>query len=63
VLFGFWRGQRLGSIDDRLKPGGQYEMGTITFTEDGKIAKTQVKNLVKTAVALNKELGDPTKIH
>jgi hypothetical protein len=38
-------------------------MGTITFTEDGKIAKTQVKKLVKKAVVVNKERGDPTKIH
>ena len=28
VLFGFWRGQRLTHIDERLKPGGKYEMAT-----------------------------------
>ena len=27
VLFGFWRGQRLRSIEPRLKPGGKYRDG------------------------------------
>ena len=62
VLFGFWRGQRLREIDERLKPGGKYEMATITFTEQSKIIPAQVKALVAAAVALNKELGDPTDI-
>jgi hypothetical protein len=26
VLFGFWRGKRLRDIEERLKPGGKYEM-------------------------------------
>ena len=33
VLFGFWRGQRLRELDDRLRPGGKYEMAAIAFAE------------------------------
>lgn len=62
VLFGFWRGQRLREIDARLKPGGKYEMATIVFTEEGPVSSAQVKKLVKTAVKLNQQLGDPTAL-
>ena len=31
VLFGFWRGQLLRGIEPRLKPGGKYEMATMTL--------------------------------
>ena len=60
VLFGFWRGQRLREIDARLKPGGKYEMATIVLMEGDEISSAQVKKLVKSAIALNKEFGDPT---
>ena len=60
VLFGFWRGKRLRELDERLKPGGKYEMATITLGEGDKISAAQVKKLVKAAIALNEELGDPT---
>lgn len=33
VLFGFWRGERLRSIERRLKPGGKYEMATLELRE------------------------------
>jgi hypothetical protein len=59
VLFGFWRGQRLREIEPRLKPGGKYEMATLEFREDDKIAAAVVKKLVTEAVALNKKLGNP----
>lgn len=60
VLFGFWRGQRLREIDARLKPGGKYEMATIVLIEGDEISSAQVKKLIKSAIALNQELGDPT---
>src|SRR5262249_38401443 len=60
VLFGFWRGQRLRELDERLKPGGKYEMATITLAEGETISAVQVKKLVKAAIRLNQELGDPT---
>ena len=62
VLVGFWRGQRLQSIEPRLKPGGKYEMATIQFDEGDEIAASMARRLVKEAVALNKSLGDPTKL-
>jgi hypothetical protein len=60
VLFGFWRGQRLRDIEERLKPGGRYEMATISLLKGDTISPTQVTRLVKAAIALNKRLGDPT---
>lgn len=60
VLFGFWRGKRLRSIEPRLKPGGKYEMATLELREDTALSLTTVRRLVKAAVALNRRIGDPT---
>jgi len=60
VLFGFWRGQRLRDVEERLKLGGRYEMATISLMEGDSISTTQARRLVKAAMALNKRLGDPT---
>jgi hypothetical protein len=62
VLFGFWRGQRLRELDPRLKPGGKYEMATIVLTEGDTVGTAGAKRLVEAAVALNRQLGDPTRI-
>ena len=62
VLFGFWRGKRLTDIDDRLKPSGKYEMGTIALVQGDSMSATQAKRLVKAAIGLNRKLGDPTDI-
>ena len=62
VLFGFWRGKRLRDIEERLKPGGKYEMATIELRESDKISAAVVRRLVKAAVGLNETLGDPTDI-
>lgn len=62
VLFGFWRGRLLRNIEPRLKPGGKYEMATLELRQGDTIARRTVGRLVKEAVALNKELGDPTAI-
>jgi hypothetical protein len=59
VLFGFWRGQRLGRLEPRLKPSGGYEMATIELREGDTVAPAVVRRLVKQAVALNKKFGDP----
>jgi len=61
VLLGFWRGKRLQQIEPRLKPGGKYEMATIEFRQGDEIAASTVIRLTSEAVALNRELGDPTK--
>ena len=60
VLFGFWRGQRLGGIEPRLKLGGKYEMATLELRVGMAIDDATVRRLAKEAVALNKKLGDPT---
>ena len=61
VLLGFWRGQRLRELEPRLKPGGQYEMATLSLAEGETIAPAVVTALTRAAVDLNADLGDPTK--
>lgn len=62
VLLGFWRGQRLRAIEPRLKPGGKYEMATLTLDADTTIDAKVVRRLVTEAVALDAALGDPTDL-
>ncbi|MBX9708835.1 MAG: DUF1801 domain-containing protein [Caulobacteraceae bacterium] len=61
VLFGLWRGQRLREVEPRLKPGGQFEMASIGLAEGETLDPAVVTALVRAGVALNAELGDPTK--
>jgi hypothetical protein len=60
VLLGFWRGQRLGAVEPRLKPGGKYEMATLVLGAGDTVEPATVRRLTREAVALNKTLGDPT---
>lgn len=62
VLFGFWRGQRLRHIEPRLKPGGKYEMATVELREGMSVDDAIVQRLVREAVALNAQFGDPTAV-
>ena len=62
VLFGFWRGQRLRGIEQGLRPGGKYEMATLELKENEVLSPSIARSLVKEAVALNKMLGDPTRM-
>ena len=62
VMLAFWRGQRLRGLEKRLKPGGKYEMATITLHENEAISASVVKRLTRAAVALNNSLGSPTDI-
>ncbi len=59
VLLGFWRGQRLTTIEKRLKPGGMYEMATLELREGMSVTASTVRRLTHEAVALDKALGDP----
>lgn len=59
VLFGFWRGQRLGAIEPRLKPGGKYEMATLELREGMSISPTTARRLAREAASLNRTLGNP----
>lgn len=61
VLLGYWRGQRLRDIEPRLKPGGQFEMASLSFTEGETLDADTVVRLTRAAVALNAEHGDPTR--
>ena len=62
VLLGYWRGQRLRELEPRLKPGGKYEMATAELRSGDRIAAATVRRLTAAAVALDTEMGDPTKI-
>src|SRR5688572_27513847 len=62
VLFGFWRGKRLRSVEPRLKHSGKYEMATVELLEGDTISASRVRQLTREAVALNKKLGDPTSV-
>lgn len=62
VLFGFWRGKRLLDIEPRLKPGGKYEMATFEIREGVTVKPAVASRLAKAAAALNKTVGDPTRI-
>ncbi len=61
VLFGFWRGKRLRHIEPRLKPGGKFELATMVLQEGDSVDPAIATRLVQAAVALNRELGDPSK--
>ena len=60
VLVGYWRGQRLRTIEPRLRPGGKYEMATAELREGDAIAPAVVRRLTREAVRLDGALGDPT---
>jgi hypothetical protein len=62
VLFGFWRGQRLRTIEKRLKPGGKYGMATLELHENMSVDSATVRRLTQQAVALNATLGNPTQV-
>lgn len=62
VLFGFWRGQRLMKLEPGLKPGGKYEMATQEFRKGDKPDAGVAARLAREAVALNRKLGDPTRL-
>jgi hypothetical protein len=61
VLFGFWRGQCLRAIRDRLKPGGKYEMATLELSENVSVNPATVRRLTTEAGTLNATLGNPAK--
>lgn len=59
VLFGFWRGRRLRTVEPRLKPGGKYEMATLELREGDALDSEVARRLAREAAALNGRLGDP----
>lgn len=61
VLFGFWRGKRLRHIEPRLKPGGKFELASMVLRAGDTVDTKIATELVRAAVALNREFGDPSK--
>jgi hypothetical protein len=59
VLFAFWRGKRLQSIEKRLKASGKYELATLELREGTAVSPSIARRLTKEAIALNKSIGDP----
>ena len=62
VLLGFWRGQRLRALEPRLRPGGKYEMASVELQRGDSISPATVQRLTAAAVALNAQVGDPTRV-
>jgi len=60
ILLGFWRGQRLLTVEPRLKAGGKYEMATLELVESTPVKRSIVLQLVAMAAAFNMSHGDPT---
>lgn len=61
VLFGFWRGKRLRHIEPRLKPGGKFELATMVLRAGDAVDTKIATELVRAAVDLNREFGDPSR--
>ena len=58
-----FNGPRLREIENRLKPGGKYELATIELHDGDELETAVVRRLVEEAVALNESLDDPTHVH
>lgn len=61
LLLGFWRGQQMADMDDRLFPFGSYRMAGIKLTGPDEIDAGLVTRLVEAGVSLNARHGDPLK--
>jgi len=59
VLFGFWRGKRLQSIEPRLKASGKYELANLVLREGESVGASVARRLAREAIKLNASLGDP----
>jgi hypothetical protein len=59
VLFGFWRGKRLRTIEPRLKASGRYELANQIFVKGDEVDSAIAARLAKEAAALNRKLGNP----
>lgn len=57
LLFGFWQGQRLRSLEPRLRAGGKYEMATLELRQDTPLARDTAAALVRAAMALRLGAG------
>ena len=60
VTLGFWRGREMMALDPRLDGAG-VRMAHIKFFEGDTVGVAAIRKLVRAAVALNVEKGDPTR--
>lgn len=60
VTLGFWRGVELMKISRRLETSGS-KMAHMKIRAADEIDPSEIAKLVKAAIALNEEKGDPTK--
>ncbi len=60
VNLGFWRGAALDDPRGLIRSGGE-KMGHVRIAEMGDIRRAPLRALVRHAVALNEELGDPSR--
>jgi hypothetical protein len=63
LLFGFWRGRRLRSIEARLRPGGKYDMATLVLARDTPLSAETIRLFAVAAVELNRQFGNHTVLH
>jgi hypothetical protein len=61
VLFGFWRGKRLLDIEPRMAGTGKYEMKTLDLREATAVDPAVAEKLVREAIRLNREIGNPAE--
>lgn len=61
VTFGFWRGVELDAGRGRLESAGS-KMAHVKLNGVGDIRRSQLATLIKQAVKLNREKGDPTRL-
>ena len=59
VLFGFWRGKRLLDIEPRMTGGGKYELRTLDLRQETPIDPAVAERLIREAIRLNREVGNP----
>lgn len=60
VTLGFWRGMQLVAGTGAIEGSGS-KMGHIKLRSLGDVKPALIHKLVREAVALNREMGDPTK--
>ncbi len=60
MTLGFWRGMQLASGKGAIEGSGA-KMGHLKLRSLGDLKPALVEKLVREAIALNRELGDPTR--
>jgi len=61
VLFGLWRVKRMLDIEPRMTGGGKYELRTLDLREDTPIDPAVAERLIREAIKLNHDIGNPTE--